>query len=583
MKDYNMLWRGFFGRRYDAVSTGDSSKKQKEAAQKKVQKYRNHKCVERRRALTYALLGIGALISGLFIHLVDPYTLLYQWKIQFGPGGEIFGLWERPPVELFLKVYLWNITNSEEYMTGKADKLKFEEVGPYVYRELMTHENITFNDNGTLTSIPNHPLVWEPHLSGERREDDLLILPNIALLSIADVVSKQNLFTRLGLNVIIRRTNSQPLVKMTAKEFMFGYKSALMNLGNTFMPSWIYFDKLGLIDRMYEFRGDYETVYTGTKHGLTNIGLIDTYNGESKIPQWDSPCGDIQGASDATKFPGYIQPNDTLVFYRKSMCRAKTLVHVNDTVKDGFKAYVYHFADDEDDNGRIHEKNRCFCKESNIDQCKPRGLLDVRGCYYGFPIALSYPHFLDADKVLFDKVESGLNPDPEKHRSEFVIEPKSGMPVNVAVRMQINMALGNIQNIANSEKFSNIVLPMLWMEIGMYGLPTSLKIRFKLYLEIVPTAQECLKYALLIIAPLALIYSVHKLICSRGSSAQENDCPWIEDAFVLNIDRKLSSYIPEKRPSLTHKEFDAYMNTFLAPVHHHVIDRPMATFIREDD
>lgn len=68
--------------------------------------------------------------------------------------------------------------------------------------------------------------------------------------SIADVTSTKSMFTRLGLNLIIRQTKSQPLVEMTAKEFMFGYKSTLMDLGNTFMPSWIYFDKLGLIDRV---------------------------------------------------------------------------------------------------------------------------------------------------------------------------------------------------------------------------------------------------------------------------------------------------------------------------------------------
>lgn len=278
------------------------------------------------------------------------------------------------------------------------------------------------------------------------------------------MVSKKGLFTRLGLNVIIRQTNSQPLVQMTAKEFMFEYKSTLMNLGNTFMPSWIYFDKLGLIDRvgqknpsetrtinilfqMYEFRGDYETVFTGTKHGLAKTGLMDTYNGSPKIPQWDSPCGNINGSSDGTKFPSKIQPNETLLFFRKSMCRAKPLVnflkypksrcidtffqkvHVADRVVDGFNGYVYHFPNDTDDNGRDFEKNRCFCKENDIEQCKPRGLLDVRNCYYGFPIALSYPHFYEADPVLFDKVESGLYPDPEKHQTFFIIEPvRSKLP-----------------------------------------------------------------------------------------------------------------------------------------------------------
>lgn len=85
-------------------------------------------------------------------------------------------------------------------------------------------------------------------------------------------------------------------------------------------------------------------------------------------------------------------------------------------------AYVYQFDPEADDNGHKNEKNKCFCK--NKSKCLPKGLLDVRGCYYGFPIALSYPHFLDGDKILTEKV-IGCNPNPEKHKSYFVIQPVS--------------------------------------------------------------------------------------------------------------------------------------------------------------
>jgi scavenger receptor class B protein 1 len=59
-----------------------------------------------------------------------------------------------------------------------------------------------------------------------------------------------SMITRWGLNVLIRQTDSKPLVHMTAKEFMFGYESTLVTLGNNVMPSWIKFDRLGLIDRV---------------------------------------------------------------------------------------------------------------------------------------------------------------------------------------------------------------------------------------------------------------------------------------------------------------------------------------------
>lgn len=70
--------------------------------------------------------------------------------------------------------------------------------------------------------------------------------------SIAHVTAQKNYFLRLPVNLVIRNTNSQAIVKMTAKEFMMGYESPLTTLGNTLLPHWISFDKVGLIDRVSE-------------------------------------------------------------------------------------------------------------------------------------------------------------------------------------------------------------------------------------------------------------------------------------------------------------------------------------------
>jgi len=52
------------------------------------------------------------------------------------------------------------------------------------------------------------------------------------------------------------------------------------------------------------------------------------------------------------------------------------------------------------------------------------GLSDVTDCYYGFPIALSYPHFLDADPQLLVNV-TGSQPNRSMHESFFYINPVS--------------------------------------------------------------------------------------------------------------------------------------------------------------
>lgn len=58
------------------------------------------------------------------------------------------------------------------------------------------------------------------------------------------------------------------------------------------------------------------------------------------------------------------------------------------------------------------------------EKCLPTGLLDISECYYGFPIALSYPHFLDTDSNVADSIV-GMSPNRSKHESYFYIQPVS--------------------------------------------------------------------------------------------------------------------------------------------------------------
>jgi hypothetical protein len=54
-------------------------------------------------------------------------------KVILTPGGETFELWRKPPVDLYLRVWLFNVTNKEAFMEGK-EKLRVKETGPYVYK-----------------------------------------------------------------------------------------------------------------------------------------------------------------------------------------------------------------------------------------------------------------------------------------------------------------------------------------------------------------------------------------------------------------------------------------------------------------
>lgn len=595
MKDFMMIWNRIAGRRYSTVNVNqnqsDTSESEDINIANRTNSLRRKSSIVVNRFFNAAIsvnaegrpkwpksifmlmtLGSLGLATGCILFVLQPYDLLFKLKVIFSEGGEIFELWRKPDVELYLKVYLFNVTNRDEYMSGAASKLRFQEIGPYTYREVLEHADVTFNDNGTVTTFPHHPLRYVPEMSGGK-EEDLAILPNIALLSITNVMKDSNYFSRLGLNLLITNTNSQPLVQMTAKEFMFGYESTLVSLGNKMMPAWIKFDKLGLIDRMYDFDGDFETVYTGEKD-IRLTGLIEKYNGDVNLPQWTGKCANVNKASDGVKFPSYLRQNETVLFYRKSLCRSAYMHQTGETYIKGLHAYQYKFVENVLDNGAYNPENKCFCRKGF---CLKPGLIDVTDCYYGFPIALSYPHFYKADPSILAAVE-GLTPNANLHESYAYVQPQSGLPLKLAFRFQINMALQNIGHMARVQKFENFILPLLWFEIGMYELPESMNNRFWMYLNFLPVLQYVAIYSLFIVGSIFIVLTIHKILVfqMKGSTTPQQ---WLGSGIQNN-----KFFNNSRRMSCKIKEMDIYYSSLLQPNDASPIseESPQLTCSRED-
>lgn len=118
---------------------------------------------------------------------------------------------------------------------------------------------------------------------------------------------------------------------------------------------------------MYDFSEDYETFYTGENDSSIS-GLYATYNGSPNLTQWDEEhCSSIHLASDGTKFKSYIQKNETVLFFRKSMCRPQRLVRNSEEQQFGsMTGYTYVFENNSFDNGFLETKNKCFCRKGII-------------------------------------------------------------------------------------------------------------------------------------------------------------------------------------------------------------------------
>lgn len=55
------------------------------------------------------------------------------------PGLPAFEWWATPPDEVLLRVYVFNVTNQHDYESGRTDKLHVQELGPYIFRCVVSH------------------------------------------------------------------------------------------------------------------------------------------------------------------------------------------------------------------------------------------------------------------------------------------------------------------------------------------------------------------------------------------------------------------------------------------------------------
>lgn len=90
---------------------------------------------------------IAAVLAAVFPRLIN---LIVNKEITLAEGGRTYGWWKEPPVTPQMHVYIYNVTNADEFLNN-GEKPALQELGPYVYLETWSKENVRFNDNGTVT------------------------------------------------------------------------------------------------------------------------------------------------------------------------------------------------------------------------------------------------------------------------------------------------------------------------------------------------------------------------------------------------------------------------------------------------
>ena len=149
----------------------------------------------------------------------------------------------------------------------------------------------------------------------------------------------------------------------------------------------------------------------------------------------------------------------------------------------------------------------------------PNGLLNVSSCKFDSAAYVSLPHFHLADPALLAQFhpESELAPSEEEHSSYLSILPKQGIPLEVAIRMQINTLYRPITKwIDFLEGLEPTYYPAVWFEVKS-ELPEDMRSQLKM-LEWVPHLGHIFGGVFL---GLGIIFVTGAIVLNRWSSIND--------------------------------------------------------------
>ncbi|KAM9307121.1 scavenger receptor class B member 1 [Pholidichthys leucotaenia] len=458
-------------------------------------------------AIKKSRVAVGFIVSGVLLVLVGTVLcfvgpLIIDDQIVkntvIDPKNDLtYTMWKDIPVPFFMSVYFFHVLNTAEVLNGEKPML--EQRGPYVYRKRCQKENITFHDNDTVSYREYRRYYFEPSMS-VGNESDVVTIPNMLVLGASVMLEKLPYLLRLVINEVFNNFDEKPFLTKTVGELMWGYDSGLVEFLNNYLPGMLpSTGKFGLFAEFNNSNTGLFTVFTG-KDDIRKVHDVVSWNGMTALPYWRTPqCNMINGTA-GQMWPPFMTEETTLPFYSPDACRSMELVYERPGEVNGIPVFHYVAPKTLFANGTDYAPNEGFCP------CRQSGLLNVSSCRHNSPVFISHPHFYNADPVLLKYVE-GLSPTEEEHGLFIDIHPQTGVPLNVSIRLQLNLYIKKVEGIGNTFNISEVVIPMIWFEEKGY-IDGPVLTMFHTNLVILPAVMEYMQYIFIVLGLATIIIAV---------------------------------------------------------------------------
>ncbi|XP_049870503.1 scavenger receptor class B member 1-like [Pectinophora gossypiella] len=478
--------------------------------------------VQKRQSVIKVVYGGLLVIIAIIMVAIDPINIVTNWYMDMKEGSFLFKMYQKPSYQLFSEVWIYNYTNVPEYLAGTDSVMKLQEVGPFRFQETRTNEDMKINkEQGILTIVPKITLKFLPERSVAHYKDVSLYMPNIALIAISTLAAdKLGYFANAGAYYSISALGSTLFRNLTAEELLWGYHDPVVTIANSLLPGWIDFGKIGILDRFYAEKqesAEIELANESTRYSIkswnNSTGLI-----EQGFTDWNTsiPCNRIKGSYEGMMVSPKVTKDRVIPIYRRQACRIYPF-SFKEEVKGNYGFDYYRFALERTSFNRTSEY-ACKCEEN----CLPDGFVDVSKCYYGFPIALSKPHFLDTDPEQMKHFE-GMHPDPEKHGSVLDLEPTLGVPLALSTKIQVNVAVRMNAGNPITRPLKDKVIPIVWLSLYCEEPPPEIVSILRLRFVIAPPLLITVEVLLLVIGMILGAQGFHRIWKPKYKLIQSNE------------------------------------------------------------
>ncbi|XP_037820957.1 protein croquemort [Lucilia sericata] len=396
-------------------------------------------CSVKQQKICVFSVGILLMILGVVLITASP-TLSEQFvysMLPLSPDSFMFSKWVITPVPLYLSFYLYNWTNPHLVNDTKV-KPNFVEMGPYVFREMKVKEDLHWDNNENLVTYYGRRTWYFEASKSNGSLDDMITAPHLPTVAGAKIFRNAHPVTRKILNYCLNREGGKLFMTHKPLDWIFnGIYDDIMDFGERLHSPRIvvkenYFGYFYKRNNSKEAEGTF-SIDTG-KGDITRLGDLRYWNGSNHTSFWEGECGRVNGSTGEIWAPGKKWHEPVSIFLSDAARYVNIYPQTNETYK-GVSARRYTTTELTFDSGYIAEDTKCFCVPGR--ECPKNGVIDYSRVTFKAPVYLSHPHFYMADP-LYRENTTGLKPDPEKHSTYLVLEPKLGIPLNAKGRVLIS-------------------------------------------------------------------------------------------------------------------------------------------------